>query len=145
ETPFKYIICGQGYLEEELKALCTELNLADKVMFLGYRTDVPEIMQVSDAFLFPSKREGLSVALMEAMATGLPCLVSDIRGNTDLIDQNKGGFIFKHGDDQSIVESLQKLASDNLLRKRMSQYNLKKIKTFDKDVVNVKMKEIYTI
>lgn len=82
---------------------------------------------------------------MEAMATGLPCLVSDIRGNTDLIDQNKGGFIFKHGDDQSIVESLQKLASDNLLRKRMSQYNLKKIKTFDKDVVNVKMKEIYTI
>lgn len=144
-APFKYIICGQGHLEDELKALCTELNIADKVTFLGYRTDVPEIMQVSDVFLFPSKREGLSVALMEAMATGLPCLVSDIRGNTDLIDQNKGGFIFKHGDDQSLVESMQKLASDNLLRKRMSQYNLKKIKTFDKEAVNGLMKEIYTI
>lgn len=145
DKPFKYLICGQGHLEEELKDLCVELNLADKVTFLGYRTDVPEIMQVSDVFLFPSKREGLSVALMEAMATGLPCLVSDIRGNTDLIDQDKGGFVFKHGDKISLVKGIQKLVSDKLLRKRMSQYNLGKIKTFDKDEVNVIMKAIYTI
>lgn len=145
EAPFKYLICGQGHLEEELKALCSELNVADKVTFLGYRTDVPEIMQASDVFLFPSKREGLSVALMEAMATGLPCLVSDIRGNTDLIDQNKGGFIFKHGDAASILESMKKLVGDELLRERMSQYNLQKIKTFDKNEVNVIMREIYTI
>lgn len=145
EIPFKYLICGQGYLEEDLKTFCLELNLADKVKFLGYRTDVPEILQISDIYLFPSKREGLSVALMEAMATGLPCLVSDIRGNTDLIDQNKGGFIFQHGNETSILKSMQKLVSDSLLRERMGKYNLQKIKTFDKKEVNIIMKDIYTL
>ena len=145
EIPFKYLICGQGYLEEDLKTFCLELNLADKVKFLGYRTDVPEILQISDIYLFPSKREGLSVALMEAMATGLPCLVSDIRGNIDLIDQNKGGFIFQHGNETSILKSMQKLVSDSLMRERMGKYNLQKIKTFDKKEVNIIMKDIYTL
>ena len=145
EASFKYLICGQGHLEEELKLLCNELDISDKVQFLGYRKDVPEIMQISDVFLFPSKREGLSVALMEAMATGLPCIVSEIRGNTDLIDQNKGGFIFKHGDASFIINSINKLVTNQQLRQHMRQYNLQKIKTFDKDEVNIVMKEIYTI
>lgn len=67
--------------------------MSERVKLLGYRTDVSELYAVSDAFIFPSFREGLSVSLMEAMVSGLPVVVSKIRGNTDLIDDN-GGLLF---------------------------------------------------
>ena len=56
-----------------------------KLHLLGYRTDISELYNSADIFVFPSIREGLSVSLMEAMASGLPCIVSKIRGNVDLI------------------------------------------------------------
>ena len=70
-----------GNKEEYLKKLANELN----VHLIGYREDIPELLMSADLFVFPSYREGLSVALMEAMAVGLPCVVSNIRGNVDLI------------------------------------------------------------
>lgn len=81
----KYFICGMGQLEGYLKETTRELNLENQVNLLGYRTDISELMQAADIFVFPSLQEGLPVALMEAMASGLPCIVSRIRGNTDLV------------------------------------------------------------
>lgn len=75
--------------KEELIKLSKELNLQEKVEFLGYRQDVKEILKASDIFCFPSKQEGLPVALMEAMASGLPVICSDIRGNKDLIEDKR--------------------------------------------------------
>ena len=82
-----YIICGQGPLKDEYLKLAEELNVRDRLHILGYRNDVLRIMKSCDLFVFPSKREGLSVALMEAMACGLPCIASNIRGNQDLLDK----------------------------------------------------------
>lgn len=81
----KYFICGMGQLEGYLKETTRELNLENQVNLLGYRTDISELMEAADIFVFPSLQEGLPVALMEAMASGLPCIVSRIRGNTDLV------------------------------------------------------------
>ena len=77
-----YYIAGIGNKEEYLKKLANELNV--HLHLLGYREDIPELLMSADLFAFPSFREGLSVALMEAMAAGLPCVVSNIRGNVDL-------------------------------------------------------------
>lgn len=85
----KYIICGQGELREYLENLIKKLHLEKQIYLLGYRTDIIEIYKSVDLFIFPSKREGLSVALMEAMACGLPCIVTNIRGNSDLIQQKE--------------------------------------------------------
>ena len=63
-------------------------------------TDVIEICKSADVFVFPSKREGLSVALMEAMACGLPCVVSKIRGNVDLVEKGVNGFLFENKKDK---------------------------------------------
>ena len=82
---FIYLICGNGELKEYLKNLAKELGVSDKVKFLGYRKDVLEIYKIADLFLFPSKREGLPCSLIEAMACGLPCVASDVRGNKDLL------------------------------------------------------------
>lgn len=84
-----YLICGQGNLKEELLSLIKGLNLENNVKLLGFRKDIHEICKISDVFVFPSKREGLSVALMEAISCNLPVICSNIRGNNDLIENKK--------------------------------------------------------
>ncbi|WP_455655304.1 glycosyltransferase family 4 protein [Phascolarctobacterium sp.] len=85
---FVYLICGKGKLKEYLQNLAQKLGIGDKVKLLGYRTDVLEICKIADLFIFPSKREGLPVSLIEAMACGVPCIASDVRGNRDLLSSD---------------------------------------------------------
>lgn len=81
-----YVIVGKGEKKYELEQLATENNV--DLRLTGFRTDVADIYDAADIYILPSIREGLNVSLMEAMASGLPCLVSEIRGNTDLILNN---------------------------------------------------------
>lgn len=144
DKPYKYLICGKGDLKEQLMKESQELGISDRVIFLDFRDDILDILKISDVFCLPSKREGLSVALMEAMATGLPCLVSDIRGNRDLIDHEKGGYLFNLSDVSSLANSLFKLMEfDTEYLKRMGEYNFEKSKNLDKQRIDIKMKEIY--
>lgn len=137
-----YVIAGKGDKEEYL------LNLANKfkvnLKLLGYRTDINELLNTADIFAFPSIREGLSVSLMEAMAAGLPCVVSNIRGNADLIDSN-GGFLCDPNNSQEFANALSNLCNNLDLRQKMGEYNSLKIKKYDKNIINKKMSEIYNI
>ena len=90
----KYLIVGFGEFEDKLKKIAEELGLKSRVVFAGYRGDVKELLHIADAYIFPSLQEGLPAALMEAMSVGLPVVCSRIRGNTDLIEGGKGGFIY---------------------------------------------------
>lgn len=138
-----YVLCGVGNKEDELKTLSQELNIENNVHFLGYRTDIIELLNASDIFVMPSYREGLSRSIMEAMASGLPCLVSKIRGNVDLIEDEVGGFLLPVDDISVIAEKLKVLASDEILRKTMSTNNLKRIKDFDIKKVKERLCVIY--
>ncbi|MBP3531068.1 MAG: glycosyltransferase family 4 protein [Thermoguttaceae bacterium] len=95
-----YAIAGRGGLQDYLQNLAASLGLGDRVKLLGFRTDVAELYATADAFVFPSFREGLPVSVMEAMATGLPCAVSRIRGAVDLIDENCGTLFAPHSVDE---------------------------------------------
>ena len=88
-----YFIAGKGNLKDYLTDLSNELNIKDRVHILGYRKDIDELCKVSDIFCFPSFREGLSVALMEAISVGTPVICSDIRGNNDLIKNGINGIL----------------------------------------------------
>ena len=74
-----YVICGRGPMMEAHKELAQSMGVGDRVIFTGYRTDVADFYKTADLFLFPSFREGLPVAVMEAIAAGLPCIASRIR------------------------------------------------------------------
>ena len=80
-----YVICGHGKLEADLKKLVHKLGVSGMVTFTGYREDMLDVYQMADVFLFPSYQEGLPMALLEAMACGLPVICSDIRGCRDLM------------------------------------------------------------
>lgn len=105
ESEIKYLIVGQGKLKNYLKKLVKELGLEKQVLFLGFRSDVAELYKIADIFVFPSKREGLSVALIEALASGLTCVVSAIRGNVDLIKDDT--CIFRTGNIDELTECLK--------------------------------------
>lgn len=137
----KYLIVGFGELEEELKALVKELGLETRVMFAGYRADVKELLHAVDAFAFPSLQEGLPVSLMEAMAVGLPIVCSKIRGNVDLIENGKGGYVYECHDVYGFAAGMKKIM--NVPASDMGKVNVEVIKNFDIKTVNAYMRKIY--
>lgn len=137
------IICGRGEEELRLKRLAESLGLKHRVIFCGFRRDINEILKISDVFLFPSFQEGLPVSVMEAMAAGLPVICSDVRGNRDLIDNRKGGFLHKPCDVSRISGLIDDLEEDAELRKMFGAYNKVKSEQYDIQKVKEKMKAIY--
>lgn len=136
----KYVLIGFGELQEELKKMASELNIANRVIFLGYRADINELLHAADCFIFPSLQEGLPVSLMEAMATGLPILCSEIRGNTDLTS-SKNGIYFDPSDESSVVKAINLLMFSDL--EKLSEGSLKAVKQYDREIIEKKMKTIY--
>lgn len=139
----QYVICGHGALYTELKKKVSLLDLEGHVHFLGYRSDVSEICNAADLFVFMSLQEGLPVALMEAMACGLPTICSDIRGNTDLIKVGKNGMIVENTA-SAVADAIIRLKEDESLRLRYAQKARSTIKHFDLISVEAKMRDIYT-
>ncbi|MDO4559448.1 MAG: glycosyltransferase [bacterium] len=102
-----YMIAGEGPLHEYLPKKAKELDIEGGVHLLGYREDTPELYKVADCFVFPSLREGLPVALMEAAVSGLPIICSKIRGNTDIAEKYGGSRLFAVRGVPSLLEILQ--------------------------------------
>lgn len=138
-----YLICGQGPSETHLRNLIKELNLEKQVHLLGYRSDIAKICKASDIFIFPSFREGLSVSLMEAMATGLPVVCSNIRGNTDLIIDKKGGYLVRPDDVDGFANAISALIVDGEIRKAMTTFNLETVKKFELKNVTKELNRVY--
>ena len=140
-----YLIAGNGVQEKKLCELSKELGIEKKVKLLGYRTDINRLLNAVDIFCFPSHREGLPVSVMEAMASGLPVIASNIRGNTDLIDSGEGGFLCSPKSPSQFRESVKILLEDESLKEKFGQYNKEKIKIFSLKNVKEEMIKIYTI
>ena len=139
-----YVLCGKGDKLSLLKKQVCDADLQNNVHFLGYRSDVKELYAMSDCFVIPSFREGLSRSIMEAMASGLPCVVSDIRGNVDLIEDGVGGFLCAAKDSVSFAEKINLLAENETLCMEMGKNNLEIIKKFSVEKVTEKIRKIYS-
>lgn len=120
----RYMICGRGVLLDELKALTEELGIKNQVSFLGYRKDIPEIMRAADIYAHPSKREGLGLASLEAMACGLPLVTSNVQGIPDYVENGVTGFMCDPTDVDSFEKNLRLLIQDQDLREKIAETNL---------------------
>lgn len=140
-----YLICGTGKEETKLKEISRSLGIDNRVLFLGYRNDVSSLMQAADAYLITSKREGLPRAMMEAMAIGLPCIASRIRGCTDLIENGVGGFLCDLDKPYEFARAIKRIAESNEFQTECSLRNLEFIKGFSTVVVENEIKKIYQI
>lgn len=137
------IILGHGKLEEALRARTRELGLTAQVMFPGYRTDVFRFYGIADLFLFPSLQEGLPVAVMEAMAAGVPVVASAVRGNRDLILPGQGGELLPPHDAAAWGKIVSILLRDCKKREAFGLYNKTRVSAFSREANETKMREIY--
>ncbi len=116
----RLLIVGDGPLREQLEASTRQLTVDQAVIFTGIRKDVFDLLQMADIFVLPSQiREGLGVAVIEAMAMGLPVIGTNLGGIPELIQDNKNGLLVPPGDVGQLVEALMKLVNDQALRTDM--------------------------
>lgn len=137
------VIAGTGEKKRELIEKVRSLSLDGRVHFLGFRTDIYELLKSADIFIFPSLQEGLPVALMEAMAAGLPVVCSEIRGNVDLIDETTG-ILCPQNDSEAFAEALTGLLENESFRCRLCENCIRKSKSYDIGEIHKQMKEIYS-
>lgn len=102
-------IVGGGPLHAELTALIQEEGLDGKVWLAGERSDVPEVMRSFDVFVLPSIAEGISNTLLEAMASGLPVIATDVGGNPELVDAGRTGLLAPSGDIPRLAAAMRQL------------------------------------
>ena len=126
----------KNYLEE----LAQELGISERLHLLGFRTDVAQLYKAADCFIHPSKREGLPVAVMEAMASGLPVIASKIRGNSDLIDEAQ---LFDLSMPSEIPCLIEKMYADITYRESVGEKNADKSNRYSRNEIGDCMEHLY--
>ena len=133
-----YAIAGVGDKKEYLLALANELGVSEQVHLLGYRKDIAELNHAADVFCFPSIREGLPVAPIEAMACGLPVIAAENRGTVDLSDINNVKAFFKPFDTDACCHAILN-AEDQSDR----VWNRELLQRYSIDNITKRMKTVY--
>ncbi|MEI8339894.1 MAG: glycosyltransferase family 4 protein [bacterium] len=114
-------IAGQGPESDYLHGKVKEFNLENRVVFLGVVKDVPLLMKSCDCFVYPSRHDGFSLVLLEALASGLPSITSDFESNLELVDDGISGLIFKVDNIDELADKMNMIKTDVDLRKRLRQ------------------------
>ena len=138
-----YAIAGTGELKEYLINLAEQLGIGDQVHLLGYRRDVADLYKAADLYIHPSLREGLPVALMEAMACGLPVVCSRIRGNVDLIKNGDGGLLCASNEIDEYKDAINNILTNRSLAEKMGQVNVNRVRNCDISKVREMNRLIY--
>ncbi|VTS00253.1 Glycosyl transferase, group 1 family protein OS=Rhodopirellula sp. SWK7 GN=RRSWK_02661 PE=4 SV=1: Glyco_trans_4_4: Glycos_transf_1 [Gemmata massiliana] len=106
------LMVGDGPLRAELENLAVDLRVPDRVKFLGIRTDIPELMRAADVFALTSLSEAASLTLLEAMASGLPAIVTEVGGNPEIVRHEHEGLLFPRGDVNGCAGAIRRLFRD---------------------------------
>jgi glycosyltransferase involved in cell wall biosynthesis len=143
--PFaRLLLVGDGEDRSELERLIDELDLRQVVRLLGSRDDVPRLLQAADAFLLTSISEGIPLTLIEAMATGLPCVATRVGGVPEVVDDGESGLLAESGNDAQLASHLNALASDALLGRRIGQTGCERVATrFGATQMHVRYRTLY--
>lgn len=141
--PANYRLClvGGGEKELELKALCQELGLEQRVSFMGVRMDVPDILEQSDIVVLSSHWEGLSLSSIEGMSSGRPFIASDVDGLREMV--GGAGVLFPHGDDKQLAEKIQYLCEHPDEYREVALKCQEKARQYDVSIMARKYLELY--
>lgn len=124
---FKLVIVGDGPCRENLIGTVRQLQISKKVIFLGDRSDVPELMNAFDTFILSSVTEGISLTLLEAMATGLPVVATNVGGNPEVVVDGVTGILVPPKDPEKMAEAIIRLLQNRELAKQMGDAGRKRV------------------
>ena len=120
-------IAGEGPLRHDLEQQIETLGLGNQIYLLGNRSDVAALLSISDIFVLPSRWEGLPMALLEAMGTGMPVVATQVEGVNEVLKQNIHGFLVPPEDSDALVRALLELINHPQLRIKMGREGRKRI------------------
>lgn len=138
-----YSLCGKGPDKAGLQRLIKKLGLQDRVKLRGYRDDMENVLSTADIFAFPSKREGLGIAAVEALLCGVPLVVSDNRGTREYAQDGLNAIVCRENTPDDFADAIKKLTEDNNLRKRLSNECRISAIPFTLSEVEKSMRDIY--
>jgi len=127
------LIVGDGSLKTKLHEFSISLGLNNRVHFLGYRNDVPELLAAADVFVMSSHWEGFGLAVVEAMAAGVPVIASDVPGLSEVIEHGKSGLLFPARDEAKLAENIRLLLKDKHRRQQLINEGKKRAHYFTID------------
>lgn len=139
-------LLGEGNQKSYLKKLAKELDIASQVKLFGWvpRTDIRKFVSAGDIFVLPSRVEGISNALLEAMMFGLPCIVSDIPGNRAVVNHHNTGLLFKAGNYKDLSKKIELLQANPTLAATLGNHGREHvINNFDMDLITEKYISLY--
>lgn len=132
----KLLLAGEGKRRKFLEQKIQEYNLLDNIKLLGYRTDIPQLLKISNLALSTSKREGLPVNVIEALMSGLSVIGTNCRGTRDLVKNGVNGYIVENDDYYDMVNKIENFITNKI------DVNFEN-KNYTKDTISNKMREIY--
>jgi glycosyltransferase involved in cell wall biosynthesis len=138
-----FLLAGVGELEERLRLEIARSGLSDHVHMLGFRQDVPRILHASNVFALASRQEGLPVALLEAMALGVPPVVTSVGGCPEVVTDGVDGRLVPPGDPRSLATAVAGLLDDPELARRLSRAAASRAETFDLSVAAHRVEDLY--
>lgn len=124
-VPVRLTLAGQGDAEPSLRRLAAELGISDAVSFLGFvsRDRIADVYRAAHVFVLPSENEGMSIALLEAMASSLPVVVTFVGGTAELVEDGANGFVVPFGEPAALAAAIGQLAAAPETRARMARAN----------------------
>ncbi len=139
-----YLVVGKGNMETEYRKMIKKYGLESHIKLLGYRSDVMELCQVVECFIHPSIREGLGIAPLEAMASGLPLITTNSNGMRDYIVDGLTGICVKSSDVKGMANAIDKMRNDKEFRLKCGKYNQGRVREFDIRHTNRVMTNVYS-
>ena len=138
---YRLQLAGDGVRRHKVEELTNTLGVADRVYFLGIRTDIPEILKSSDIVVLSSHWEGLSLSSIEGMASGRPFIASDVDGLREVVEG--AGILFAHGDYKQLAKEIKQLCNNPVHYNVVARECQKRAKQFDISIMAEKYNELY--
>lgn len=139
----KLLLVGTGSLENQYMKEVNDYGLSDMIHFLGFRKDIPDLMAISDIGVSSSKQEGLPVNVMEAMSTGLPLVVTNCRGNSDLVKNGENGYVVDIDNINDFANSIKEIYLSEQKRLDFGRKSIELINSYSLEKVLGEIKVIY--
>ncbi len=141
EPHMKYFICGEGHRRKKLEQLIRKLGLQNQVFLWGYQEQIERYYQCADCFVFPSIREGMGMAALEAMSCGLPLIAADNRGSREYAGQN--AILCQAKNEGEYSAAMKRVFHDNILRQSMGNNSYQMARLFSQEKTELIMRQVY--
>jgi len=146
ETKAHLVLAGDGELRSELETLARALRIADQTHFLGEREDIAQVLAACDCFVLPSVSEGNPLSVLEAMASGLPVIATEVGGLPELVRSGSEGLLVPAGSAEALRQAMMRVITDSDLRRTMSRASQQRAKgRFDSNIMAQSYISIYEL